>query len=315
MLFSAPLGPPDSAVPVGPESPLPLTGLRPAAPRVLCRILEPQSRVNLGPDSQERHIEEENRSVSRAEPVGRADSPERACAAALTARPWGHQSWEPLLQAGGTSGSRRGLLWKPPLQPPSEEGEALHQQAPAAPRGHSMLAPRSPLFLTMLSQGVLETLQAQRVICANALSWGCGSRVLSSRSPSALSPRVPLPWTLASPPGAHDALGLPGVLPALLQPCTPAVSISPFPAPRLGQAWVSGYLAGGRPSSQLVQPPVLWSGLGHGPQLCKQHVAQLLLGQRTDAHSASRGNTRLCRTPARCACPRRRPVSTRSGSA
>lgn len=183
------------------------------------------------------------------------------------------------------------------------------------PRGHSTLAPRSPLFLTMLSQGVLETLQAQRVICANALGWGCGSRVLSSRSPSALSPRVPLPWTLASPPGAHDALGLPGVLPALLQPCTPAVSISPFPAPRLGQAWVSGYLAGGRPSSQLVQPPVLWSGLGHGPQLCKQHVAQLLLGQRTDAHSASRGNTRLCRTPARCACPRRRPVSTRSGSA
>lgn len=71
--------------------------------------------------------------MSRAEPVGRADSPERACAAALTARPWGHQSWEPLLQAGGTSGSGRGLLWKPPLQPPSEEGEALHQQAPAAP--------------------------------------------------------------------------------------------------------------------------------------------------------------------------------------
>lgn len=95
---------------------------------------------------------------------------------------------------------------------------------------------------------------------------GCGSRALSSRSPSALSPWVPLPGTLSlTPPGAHDALGLPGVLPALLQPCTPAVSISPFPAPRPGQAWVSGYLAGGRPSSQLVQPPILWSGVGHGP--------------------------------------------------
>lgn len=95
---------------------------------------------------------------------------------------------------------------------------------------------------------------------------GCGSRALSSRSPSALSPWVPLPGTLSlTPPGAHDALGLPGVLPALLQPCTPAVSISPFPAPRPGQAWVSGYLAGGRASSQLVQPPILWSGVGHGP--------------------------------------------------
>ena len=52
----------------------------------------------------------------------------------------------------------------------------------------------------MLSQGVLETLQAQRVICANALGRGCGSRVLSSWSPSALSPRVPLPWTLGLTP-------------------------------------------------------------------------------------------------------------------
>ena len=130
-----------------------------------------------------------------------------------------------------------------------------------------------------------------------------------------LSPGPPPLDTGPHPPGAHDALGLPGVLPALLQPCMPAVSISPFPAPWLGQAWVSGYLAGRRPSSQLVQPPILWSGVGHGPQLCKQHVAQLLLGQRTDAHSASHGNTRLCRMPARCAYPRRRPVSARSGSA
>lgn len=52
----------------------------------------------------------------------------------------------------------------------------------------------------MLSQGVLETLQAQRVICANTLGRGCGSQVLSSQSPSALSPRVPLPWTLGLTP-------------------------------------------------------------------------------------------------------------------
>ena len=128
-------------------------------------------------------------------------------------------------------------------------------------------------------------------------------------------PGPPCPGHSASPlqgprrPGAADGL------PALLQPCTPAASISPFPAPWLGQAWVSGYLAGGRPSSQLVQLPILWSGVGHGSQLCKRHVAQLLLGQRTDAHSASRGNTRLRRMPAPCARPRPRPVSPRSGSA
>lgn len=202
--------------------------------------------------------------------MSRADSPEARCSYGHCTS-LGSSEPGPLLQAGGTSGSRRGLLWvlwrpwKPPPQPPSEEGEAFHQQAPAAPLGHSTLAPQLPPLVTMLSWGVLETLQAQQVICANPLGQGCGSGVLSSQSPSALSPQAPLPRALGlTPPGAHDALGLPDGLPALLQPCTPAASISLFPAPRLGQARVSVYLAGGRPSSQLVQPPVLWSGVGHG---------------------------------------------------
>ena len=252
---------------------------------------------------------------------GRADGPERAGAAAVTAHPWGHQSRALSSRLVGLPGAGGGFSGSS-----GDPGSPLHnllQRKGALPSAGSCCPPRSlhagPSIAALgdlTELGVLETLQAWRVICANPFGRGCGSGVLSSQSPSALSPQAPLPGTLGlTPPGAHDALGLPDGLPALLQPCTPAASISPFPAPWLGQARVSGYLAGGRLSSQLVQPPILWSGVGHGSQLCKRHVAQLLLGQRTDAHSASRGNTRLRRMPAPCVRPRPRPVSPRSGGA
>lgn len=124
----------------------------------------------------------------------------------------------------------------------------------------------------LLSQGVLRTLQPRHSLCEPTRSLspntpGSGSQGSVLPDPL-LHPllRPPSPRTLSFRPSqVHDKLTLWWRDHFPSNPGNTLASFLLFQALVLGQAWVSGRLAGEGPSSRTVQLLILWSGIGARP--------------------------------------------------